>query len=1400
MPIHTKRYHELKAKEIVYYDWDDLKDTLEAYDDDFVDHNANIIKPINDLFDEVTRLYSQDEEGKYPALTPQIIKKLQDLYRDAISAVESIKKQHDVNRNIKKKQTKQFADILRRLKKDQKIVAQLNMKDDLPLPAATYMIYHEFKNTYLLRSNPTIVEKEFKEPGFGEYARCYLVKGQKDMDSILDEYIKLSPQKVLAKYKKMVDEDIKLYEYFGQNTNLSPRIRNTGNIEEIEDYLSINGNKITYPEKKCLQQHIASTKKAAEIQKMSELAMKLKQELAPKASVTVEGNSVAVIDVKQTAFQSSTCGCWASAAQLLLQSRGIKNVTQEDIRSYRPNLGKDEVVTHRDGMDKAYNSGDYQNLMEMGDSILAFAPNSMLNERTITGYSRDYERKGISSATYVSNTVNQMKRTLLHAIGHDHSPVAMLVNDHYITIVGIVGNTIQYKDSRQEIPKSNGKTEKRKNPDATHQMNIRDFVQYYFVTAPENKRMHAINLTWISDIKLSKEDNKTLLGVPSDYAHMKEDGTVQLPPNEISSIAQSELQTQNKIGVRVHMSGGNENAPIEPNFDDLAFAGVSFTDKVYIPKKLNAKYLKDMAELRSDEQEKALRANDKWYYHIDYPRKHFDQVLPNGAQPAQDIQGPHIDLSPEASRLKSLREESKRLYRELKKSSTLSSSRKPEYGRLIEKLDELYDLSNSAWKRGARDGQLGNINQVDFQKMVRILSAAIISCSAYLNIKYLEIKNNPYQRIDPKKQSLEQKRIKSVIDTYEMLLVMQEKFKLNNAPSAEERKDIIGSFRRELISDSADMDKQQRVSFENRMEFPAYLKPKMERLEAVFGFKTDSNTELDQAFGKNAQNRSVLRDVPAVKDVFDPIGSNINIHKLSEKDFIALAFGATFTARAQKAAFPNVPDCDRTGYLLLEGRKLPEFLVNDQLGDGRLLLSGFKEARSVAVEALEAYERGNKGPLSNLIQDSIYKMVLLAKSISWDEDRGCLLYYSEMGQRMIGMLERDPELMQMAMRDGLDPADLNYLHAMGKEGLLAEKRKQYQEEIQLIMNGTMPDWDQKTKDERYPDLLMNEYLVEERYANAENLKLKLRFQNEVKEINKMDAKIKHDAEKSFFENIAAAYDKVPAFRQILQKYRNDMRDAENNLNHPNEQKLQKCESDFANAMNTLAGQEKNVRMNYEHTLLGRFQTEIAAEESTRAQTNMPPMTFAEKCQFAVDLEYDRLYQSNPKPNDYDQASSKYIEYVDLKQRTNLYDEAMNRRVGMIQSTQKIIQARIKMAESRHRNDNLTVSSMANPESLQKERLRMKKYIQKRRFHNYNAYDFWNSTLGWNERQNSLNQELRNSETQGFQFPAPQHAPAPVQPQVQNPNNIANPNINNNNNNMNHNNNQLNGHGPGMLMH
>ncbi|SEF80060.1 Uncharacterized protein YjbI, contains pentapeptide repeats [Eubacterium ruminantium] len=625
-------YKELKAYSSLTSKIQKLNDYLGRKSLTFLDENTELIFTLTSLKSMLDKYYTKllqedldfeylgkpSNTAKYPVLHSYDVREIKKMYEDARKAIKTVKENFEKNKSISKKSYKIFDEITGILNDDMKIVNSLDPRDNLSLPTSVYKVSREIQKA-------DYVDGKLKDPGFYEYSRIFLGT-KKSSKEILDRYINSSPEEVLSEYHKAVQKYPRLHEYISGRNSIPAEIRNTGNPETIENYIAENNANLSYDQKVHLRKHKDATMKSDNIKTLimqaeEDKINRISEEadvteeidiLGSRPKVTVKGAENVEIDISQPEKQTSGCGCWSCAAQMFIASRGIDNVTQEDIRNYRPNLTKEEKILNDDEDDSRYNYDEEKNLFEMGDSVLAFAPNSMMHQMDITPYTRAEESKGISGASYVTNTVNLLKKQIIHAIKVDHSPVALLQPGHYITIVGIDGDKIKFKNSR---------TKEDYAANYTFEASLTDFVKSQFLDKPENARK-AIQITWMSDIKLSK-DGKKIHGVPSEYAEMNPDGTVKLPPPEIQTLlADVDMVKTNRKGNIIARSCGDEASHYTKFYDkQYTDGGIQKIEKVYIPKQLDAKFLKAMAENRKPEEENRLNDIDKNFYGLTGVRK-----------------------------------------------------------------------------------------------------------------------------------------------------------------------------------------------------------------------------------------------------------------------------------------------------------------------------------------------------------------------------------------------------------------------------------------------------------------------------------------------------------------------------------------------------------------------------------------------------------------------------------------------------------------------------------------------------------------------------------------------------------------------------------------------------------
>ena len=561
------------------------------------------------LQSKLRTFYTQlpNSQKKFRKLQGTDVAELKNLYQLSAESVNALIETLFPGENDRNsKQVRALVNTKETLERDRQLVNRISEKDGLSLPASVFKANAETVSGQY--NNP---EVQFKWPGFFEYETLYLTNKNVSHEDVLRMYIRKTPQEVRQEYMSRVSTEPRFYEYPRTRNRIDPKIRNTGNIQQIDQYLAEDdakqneAEKMSFRERQMLLHHKAATEKVNSIENAAAEAMQAGNELGAKPAFLRNTENAAELDVHLPSFQTSANGCWSCSGALMVGSRGMAQVTQEDIRSYRPDLSGEENVPENGVIDENYNYDNGKSLSDNADSILKHAPNSMMHTLEILPFSADNEKDGYTSATYIANAVSLLKKQINHAIRVDHSPVGFYVPGHYITITGIEGDQVMYKDSYRW----RGRTEP---ADHTFKASLESLVAGSFFNVPP----FSVEINWLSDIRLAK-DNKKIHGVPSEYVYMNQDGTVTEQPSALQEATGIMFQKSlNRTGVLVTRPAEDEDQAFAAPGVNAYGSGVQMMEKVYLPKRLNADYLRTMAQKRSEADEDRLEDSDREIYHI----------------------------------------------------------------------------------------------------------------------------------------------------------------------------------------------------------------------------------------------------------------------------------------------------------------------------------------------------------------------------------------------------------------------------------------------------------------------------------------------------------------------------------------------------------------------------------------------------------------------------------------------------------------------------------------------------------------------------------------------------------------------------------------------------------------
>ena len=1134
-------YKELDALRKLVPAAEKIRNTIRS-DGAFYADNRYALGSVDVLVRDLGVYYTKGEaSGEYPSLDGDALVTLRGRYTRNIDLIKGLRDRYEQNENRKyierhsskrvgAKELKPFNDVLKLLADDLKVVDKAfkaRQKTTLPLAAFKYSKELEQIN---------YVNGVFKHPGLVEFSRIY-ARSNMSNEEIRKHFIRSTPGQVESEYRKALAVNPWLSEYLPKDNKIPSRIENTSDVKQIEDYIKRNDLLLTDQEKAHLQNHINSANRAENINIIADNCFEKLEDYYDngkrKPAVVISGEESAELDVHQDEWQTSTNGCWSVAGAMMVNSLGGQRfVKQEDLRNYRPKLKEGEVFDKNGMMDSAYTDDRGKDLMDMGDSILRFAPNKMMRQLDIQPYDAETEKKGIAPEEYLANAQKLFKKQILHSIKNDKCPVAFLKGDHYITITGIDGDTVKYKDSNEVTAKRLGV-----GPDHTYSISIKELIADD-LTGPQKNRK-PIKLTWLSDIKLNK-DLSGIFGVPSKYAKVESDGSILQAPDDISAIAEMDNSVANREGVRFYRLGGDEenNRIDSKDRELLTDGGIIKVEKAYLPKQVNFNYLMHEADRRSPEEERQLNEADIELLGIDrnraYNLEHLMDVDEHGeyTDDLPDVPYQYTDDEPkrggsdspdapsgDASALDKKTEVLKKIGKaagELDKKLEDStpwyinrftdllriSGRSEDFEHLKAGIERLKELTEAALKKDAKD-----ISDDELKEIIRVMEASANASAYYLQHKSEQFAADASRKDSKSKSGTEQARIRAAIDSYGSLSVLKADMNALVLNRSEAYTDIekkksgsnVKDYNDLLISkQSRNAQQMQDESFRNRTDIPEKHMRRLVRLEAVFGKKPEFLEEFKDGNrikykevrkGDSVEKVSEFTQLTEINGEFKGIGPAGEKSILSDKDFVAIAVAETSEKEIFRAEYDKLKE-----YKVFEGLSFETIANNyashtydcfcSELLDKLTGAIPFAEkARQKAAEDLRAYERGDKKPLARVIANGLNAMTRkwVANNHALLDSGGEYLINSEIGQRMYRMLERDPELMMLARSEGLKPETYFNLKAMEKEGrnvLLGND----------LLNGALNKeaaekdklWEDKDiKEERFAEILMHEAVIQE---------------------------------------------------------------------------------------------------------------------------------------------------------------------------------------------------------------------------------------------------------------------------------------------------------------------------------
>lgn len=206
--------------------------------------------------------------------------------------------------------------------------------------------------------------------------------------------------------------------------------------------------------------------------------------------------------------QTTNNGCWSVALQMQLKYRGAA-FTQEEIRRYRPHCNNPDSSEVSNLMARL--NGDYMNEMyDMADLVQSVLPDTAHHHVLISSERENREK-----------SKKAFKEIVQTALLKHNSPISLLYGKHYITIMGIQGETLFVCDSLEN---------QEKNP-------VRYSLDEVMEIARNNDRQN-IAVDWMEDMQYTKDYHcEAIENEWKDVGITRVDGVLQTTDEKLNSAA-----------------------------------------------------------------------------------------------------------------------------------------------------------------------------------------------------------------------------------------------------------------------------------------------------------------------------------------------------------------------------------------------------------------------------------------------------------------------------------------------------------------------------------------------------------------------------------------------------------------------------------------------------------------------------------------------------------------------------------------------------------------------------------------------------------------------------------------------------------------------------------------------
>ena len=287
-----------------------------------------------------------------------------------------------------------------------------------------------------------------------------------------------------------------------------------------------------------------------------------------------------------------------------------------------------------------------------------------------------------------------------------------------------------------------------------------------------------------------------------------------------------------------------------------------------------------------------------------------------------------------------------------------------------------------------------------------------------------------------------------------------------------------------LIDQQAKEEEAQNAADKMRVSMPEEYAKRFIRVEKFISMNPEFDDKFDGVFDRE-QFADKIKPI-GENEKLSLIGPSHSNRNLSDKDFTAIVFAATLTPEAATED-PRLRNHFENKMLFTGRDYTTELAKKNPPAECGKYFDVIVAGRNAAINALNEYSAGNKHPLAHILAAGIRNIA--ANGRAMDKMNEDIYMHSEMGKRIIEMLNRDPELANdVALNYTAEfKEDMNYIKSINSLSNIYLKSVNSQKFIERIAKGN-PDvaknYDTKTKEELVTDVLVSR-LIED--SNAKYL-------------------------------------------------------------------------------------------------------------------------------------------------------------------------------------------------------------------------------------------------------------------------------------------------------------------------